>query len=406
MRCDPAAIASWQRFWDVALADERLITYWGLGDPDEAIRKWKIFGTLGDIVEAYYYTNKTYNFDETLFRGIYDAWERAVFSTSLECDIVVPLIWLPCAFDVLRISEDTLVERMSEEFQLARSPVHGDSALPQDLVLGTATHALVLEGWELKEHWHDIELWKLYDIATYMQPLRGWRRSVRRCVYKLGLRSDMDRLSAPKGWVASWKASLPTVYVARTRAYPDYFENHCWLQRWGALDEATCRTLAPVYQAILERPELRVPSKRLNAAFLRRDEEDSILDVTIGLEALLVTDKGENTHKLAMRLAALCKLEPFQNYTSEHVFRICKILYDYRSDVAHGRPLDKKRVIKLEQAKPLPTVALGIALLRHVILSLSKRPEYFVPENLDKYLLSPIIPASPESGVADRLTDS
>ena len=90
----------------------------------------------------------------------------------------------------------------------------------------------------------------------------------------------------------------------------------------------------------------------------------------------------------------------------KHVFRICKILYDYRSDVAHGRPLDKKRVIKLEQAKPLPTVALGIALLRHVILSLSKRPEYFVPENLDKYLLSPIIPASPESGVADRLTDS
>ena len=112
MRCDPAAIASWQRFWDVALADERLITYWGLGDPDEAIRKWKIFGTLGDIVEAYYYTNKTYNFDETLFRGIYDAWERAVFSTSLEWDIVVSLIWLPCAFDVLRISEDTLVERM------------------------------------------------------------------------------------------------------------------------------------------------------------------------------------------------------------------------------------------------------------------------------------------------------
>ena len=93
-------------------------------------------------------------------------------------------------------------------------------------------------------------------------------------------------------------------------------ENHCWLQTRGGLsDEATCRTLAPVYQAILERPELRVPSKRLNAAFLRRDEEDSILDVTIGLEALLVTDKGENTHKLAMHLAALCKLEPFQNYT-------------------------------------------------------------------------------------------
>jgi len=122
---------------------------------------------------------------------------------------------------------------------------------------------------------------------------------------------------------------------------------------------------------------------------LRRDESDSILDVTIGLEALLVPDsRSESTYKLAMRAAALCKLEPFEGYAPERIFSMCKRIYDFRSAVVHGGDkIEKERMIKIEDGKELLAVVLGANLLRHVILSLCKRPDYFKPENLDNSLL-------------------
>ena len=119
------------------------------------------------------------------------------------------------------------------------------------------------------------------------------------------------------------------------------------------------------------------------------------------LEALLVPDKGETTHKLAMRVAALCKIDKFENYSADKVFSICKKIYDYRSAVSHGRKPEKNRMIQVEEAKPLPTVTLGINILRHIIRSLCNHPKYLKPEELDAYLLSSSDASSGKGGSAD-----
>ena len=59
VRYKPNTIASWQRFWDLALGDERLNIYWGLATQDALFREWKVFGTLGNLVEKYYYAANT-----------------------------------------------------------------------------------------------------------------------------------------------------------------------------------------------------------------------------------------------------------------------------------------------------------------------------------------------------------
>jgi len=130
--------------------------------------------------------------------------------------------------------------------------------------------------------------------------------------------------------------------------------------------------------------------KRLNTAYLRRIEDDAILDIAIGLEALLANDsKGEITYRLAIRLASLTKVENFETYNAKEVFDICKKIYEYRSAVIHGsHDVQKKRVIKTQgQIEPVEAIKLGLALLRYTIRVLSKNKDLLDSKNMDYHLL-------------------
>ena len=112
------------------------------------------------------------------------------------------------------------------------------------------------------------------------------------------------------------------------------------------------RRLGVLFTCAGKRVELlkafRSAAKRLNASYLRREEEDSVIDVCIGLEALFVgKERGEITHKLATRLATLWAAEPKAGLSPYEAFSATKSLYDYRSAVVHGsRKAERKRIIK------------------------------------------------------------
>jgi hypothetical protein len=136
-----------------------------------------------------------------------------------------------------------------------------------------------------------------------------------------------------------------------------------------------------------------VASKRLNTAALRQDEADSVLDISIALEALLVDDSaGEITYRLAMRMAALAGIDSFDDHPPEDVYALCKKVYDYRSAVIHGaRNVEKKRLIRVgEHAQPIPALSAGLFLLRNTIRALVKHPEFLDPKRLDKHMIRPI----------------
>jgi hypothetical protein len=145
-----------------------------------------------------------------------------------------------------------------------------------------------------------------------------------------------------------------------------------------------------------------VAARRLNLAFLRSSEQDSIIDVAIGLETLLVPDggQGEITHKLAMRLAAICKMQKFESHEASEVFDICKKIYAFRSSVAHGsQDVSKKRTITFSASKkPVEAISLGIALLRHVIMFLADSPDFLDTKKLDMTLFASETPTSGSVG--------
>ncbi|MBK7970782.1 MAG: hypothetical protein IPK08_18700 [Bacteroidetes bacterium] len=79
--------------------------------------------------------------------------------------------------------------------------------------------------------------------------------------------------------------------IATTKAYPDYFENYYWNYLPNKIssdifgNEQILKYLTPIQMNV------QVAIDRLNNAFLRRHIDDSILDITIALEALFIESK-------------------------------------------------------------------------------------------------------------------
>jgi hypothetical protein len=356
--------------------------------------QFSIYYAIKKLIDRYIHVFKSKDFDEARFRPLYSQWENAVFLEYVPFDIVIPLLMITCNFDKLDIGPGLYIEKMSETFHLARSSERRFSAFAHDCVVNAATHALVLEGWCMENTSKFLRQSSLRNIEGFRQV------TVRVDNFFAALRSISgvqtgysQILIRAVGWADSCEADLPHVDVIPIRVFPDHFERGLWLEPPPLLDSDTCKKAGNLFNSLtkLNRKQLVLAARRLNLAMLRNSEEDTVLDITIGLEVLLVADsgRGEITHKLAMRLGAIARMRPFEEYTPKDVFEICKKLYGFRSAIAHGSgDAEERRIIKVQAAKePIEPIGIGISLLRHVIRFLVDFPEFLDPNKLDMTLL-------------------
>ncbi len=397
---------SWKIFWDLALTDTYLSSYWKVRDSDksekdfirhpqffELYKEIQIYGPIKNLVDRYIHMNGLESFDEHNFIQIYQEWERAQFLENLPFNIVVPIICQSFSFDSYRISSNVLIQRMDANFQKARSKGKYYNVSVHDTVIGAATHALVLERWTVKNKSLEERTAIFYEVSAFAEAFETIDIFFAALRSVTGVETGYSQiLASPLGWADNWEAYLPNVYNAvAIRAYPDFFENYGWLRVSSEIDEKKCEDVQLLFTSLLTTPhnKLKLSAKRLNAAFLRKSEEDSILDVTIGLEALLAgSSRSEVTHKLSMRAAAICKINHFPKLNPNEVFKACKKIYDYRSAVVHGsKKPESRRIIQIEDSIDIPAILLGIDLLRHIIVTLVKYPDYLDSQKLDLILL-------------------
>jgi hypothetical protein len=397
--CDK--LESWVRFRDFAINDSALAHRLGLGDfstdpanfPNlkEIRQRHGTYGTLARFVDRYIYLAGSFGFVEDRFSPIYLEWETSMFFETLPFEIWVPIICV--RFEPEKIDLDGLnsIEKMPDGLQLARNAEHDSTELAlatQRVLIGAATHALVLRSWTLKNGDHNA-LSLPTSFSNALPLIENFFAALRIVVEAETGYSQI--VVKPDGWGDSWKASLPHIYLAAVRAYPEHLENFGWIRPVPVINSTAAFEIAEIFRALneLKSGGLVVAVKRLNAAQLRKEEADSILDITIALEALLGDDaKSEMTHKLAMRMAALTKLAPFGTETVEGVFKLVKEIYNYRSSVVHGsKKAPKKRTISMHGSVEVPLIESGLKLLRHAIRVLTKSPEFLDPTRLDRYLL-------------------
>lgn len=390
-------LPSWLQLWEYVLRHDRLRMYYRVKNQEVSKNhsaKTYVFFALANLVERYIYVNQSASFHEDLFLPVYLEWENSIFLEELFFDVMIPLLLVQFDFDKMASSNGFLIQRMSEDIQLARSFHEYQTVAVHNIVIGAATHALILPNWGIK---NEVILSKeiiFSGIEAYSQILENADLFLAAFRSVTGISSGYGQIIIkPHGWGDSWHASLPKVYETRIRKYPDYFENGAWLHKPQIVTEQVAQQCFNVLDSIIQNDsrKLEIAGERLNQAHLRRNEDDAILDITIGLETLLVEDShSEITYRLSMRLAAINKIETFQNYDSNEIFQLCKKIYSYRSAVVHGSTkIDKKRLLKLsEKSEPIAAIDLGIALLRHVIFTLSQHPKYLDVKLIDDFILA------------------
>ena len=122
---------------------------------------------------------------------------------------------------------------------------------------------------------------------------------------------------------------------------------------------------------------------------MREDQEDAILDATIGLEILLSDGEAQEvTHKLGLRLAALSTLVPGYEEQATQVFHdVKKSIYPYRSAVVHGNDKRASKIGKTRAGGANTAVRLAIQYLAMAVRAIAAHPQYLNPAAIDEDLL-------------------
>jgi hypothetical protein len=199
-------------------------------------------------------------------------------------------------------------------------------------------------------------------------------------------------LTLPIEWASGYRGSLPYLDGPTVKKYPPWFEQGAWRdevptvgsENLGRIRDAFVRlegTLGTKNGA-----KVRVAIHRLNLSALRVTDEDGIIDAMIAIEALLSDGQQEMTHKVAMRLAELYKID--RPSETERVFREMKRIYNFRSKIVHGaNDAVKYREIDRDGTKVSATNA-AVEHLRIAFDVLITNPALLDPMKIDTFLLT------------------
>lgn len=328
-------------------------------------------------------------FSEGDFDAVWKPIRRGLLEDTLPIQIVVPLCLASVdCIEPFEFGTAVRIERLSEGEQLARAPSYLGAAAAHPCVVHAATHALVLDRFHLTgKHlksgvdWSRPSFYPTEVIEGALQALRIATTA------PVGYAQIYMR---PLGWTLRYKADLPPVIEgALVRSHPPEFDDFGWLRPPARIQLGELQHAATIFQALSEGPSsLRLAARRFSNAQLRHDEEDSILDLCIALEAALGdNDKGEMTYKLGMRAGVLARQHLGALRPTETRRRVSS-LYGWRSAIVHGKDVKKERG-RFARSSDADEDALNLAtnLVRSILSTVIPRPELHKTRSLDSLLL-------------------
>ena len=350
-----------------------------------------VYSMIKDSIERYIHLYDTFEYVEENARLVIDEIENFVFLETLSIDIVIPILFIDFEFESYSLSDGIVIRRLTNNEHLARYNIKSYNVSVHESVLASATHAVVFKDWIVKNAPCAMEFNTLHNTRAYpIDQINRFFASVR--LVKNVSTGYAQIFSLAKNWISDCKAGLPHVLGTTTRSYPANFEDYYWnIESVPLISNSEMSTIHRLFDLLsnAEENSIDLSVKRLNQCLVRDSEEDSVLDATIALEALLSDDgTQEMTHKLAMRVGALANLDESFGKTPQQAFKDIKNIYAYRSAIVHGsKKLDKKRIIKLEDNKEATTHSLAVEYLRFVLKVILENPQYRDPKKIDSELL-------------------
>ncbi|MBK9046044.1 MAG: hypothetical protein IPL74_04855 [Bacteroidetes bacterium] len=398
-------LKSWNELQVYLLSDDDYCKFFFLGkyserETEELKIFWDSFFSMHpitELIDRYIHIYSTKEFEDDKFKILFTEWSNYFTHSKLHFDIVIPILMVTFDFDSLEITNLVSIERMSDIIQKSRNTKTSTNSSPHQSVISSATHAFVLKNYSIENETSKSSS-ILYEISCYSNVMAEY---INKLFAYLRTQTAIDTgysqiIAKPINWASSYSADLLSLAIATTKAYPDYFENYYWNYLPNKIssdifgNEQILKYLTPIQMNV------QVAIDRLNNAFLRRHIDDSILDITIALEALFIESKenSEVTHKLSFRAAILCKLFPIESLTPYQVFKACKRIYGFRSAIVHSKEkkeLDKSRNLRSNILPDITSVEAGLKILSHSVNILLANPQFLQVEELDRNIFDEIV---------------
>ncbi|MGL1903459.1 MAG: HEPN domain-containing protein [Fibrobacterales bacterium] len=361
-----------------------------VGDKEDLFETTGIQSIITMHIDRFIHVYGEFEYSEDKCKDIISNFMEFVFGEKLIMDIKIPILFLNFDFESYELTEGIKIQKLSEGEHLARFEVKNYNLSVHDSVLQSATHALVLEHYAMSNNavlWDFKEL-KNKDIYP-KEIIEQFFSALRICTnYKTGY---AQILAVADHWHALCKADLPYIDGVSTRSYSSELEDYYWnMPEVPIISSATLNDIQNLFIKLKEisSNSVQLATKRLNRCLTRDNEEDAVIDATIALEALLVDETSEMTHKLAMRGAALSQLSPEITKSPDKVFKDIKSIYTLRSTIVHGSTItDKKRLLQVSENKKIPVLDQAIEYLRIFLKILILNPHYLKPIEIDNALL-------------------
>jgi hypothetical protein len=326
--------------------------------------------------------------DDNLMQ-VYCQLELGALGDDLPIVFAVPILLTKFEPEIFAIDANVAVVRMSKEQHLARiSRWSRLASSVNEVVAHAATHMLISVNWTMPNlsgspspPYKQLDWYPVDDIDRFFDAVR----------VVTGIDTGYAEafiIPERQTWAYDFRRDLPAVVEgASARRYPSHFDDFGWNKEREPLTEEQLVEVSEIYRGLAGQDSIGLAARRLSAGMLRETEDDAVLDLLIGLEAVLSDqDKGELTYKLALRTAAV--LGQLPAYNPGIIFGQVKRLYEYRSAVAHGRA---KKVAKLRKIvsgdEDISAISLATELLREVIRQLVKRSDLSSPSDIDSRLI-------------------
>ena len=306
-----------------------------------------------DLVEQFQIVFPDASFEDDRLLPLYLRWEERLFADHIPVEFVIPLLMTTADFEEYRLGADVVIRRMGDAFQRARAgQLHWDRHV-HEWAAQAATHALVVEGrtlsaeqrrglggypWELNDH-------KVYPIRQVDTALASIRIAT-------GIVAGYAQVIIHHRHVNSEHADrFPLdLHGVPVRRYPTHFDHWGWLRAVPVITTVQAKLASELFGRLVRLPDtgtLAIAARRINDCHLRDRQDDAILDAVIAFETLLSDDDHhELTHKLALRVAALLRLEADPPRPPFEAFREIKRIYQYRSKLVHGKAREAEKDVK------------------------------------------------------------
>ena len=353
--------------------------------------------TLSEIIDR---TILLYGFSsptEDEFLQISKPVYNYIFADSYSYDVYVPILFVKFDFENKNF-EKYSITKISDDIQKARCNALKYVPGVNYALDACATHAFVMHGIQKKNP--NCSFFERTSEDEYILPMKEIKSFFSSLIIQNGCVSGFSQvIIVPHDYAPEYTATLPYTRCFRVEEYPNIFKEYYWNSKnFPSIKESFSESILNLAKKISEldlkktfNRKLDIAISRLRSSYLKTSEEDSFLDLVIGIETLLSDDdKGELTYKLSVRVAVLLnKFADYKPLNPYEIYTAMKKIYAYRSAIVHGKAekeVEKSKNIELSNIT-YKTKQLAEFFLQNLISVAFEHPEIFTTSGKIEELL-------------------